>query len=88
MSRIPISTKVLVQAASAALLVILNALGADTEWVKELPGYIAPIVIVALPAALAWLKRETNPPETVVANVRSELLSQGWTPPDVPPPAA
>lgn len=79
MKSIPVSSKVLWQAVSAALLVILQAIGMDTEWVKDLPAssVIAPVLVVLIPAAIAWLKKDARP----APSAAEALKAQGWTPP-------
>ena len=57
----PISTKVLTQLAVGLVVGILTVLARDASWADGLPVWVAPIVTQLIAAALAWLKRETNP---------------------------
>lgn len=74
MDRIPISTKVLWQALSAAALVILLAVGDDVSW---LPDWAEGTAVVVLPLTIAWLKGESNPAKSA----GTALVAKGWSPP-------
>lgn len=57
----PISTKVLTQLLVGLAVGILTVLARDASWADGLPVWVAPIATQVIAAAVAWIKRETNP---------------------------